>query len=297
MDSLMFGDEEDRLFRKFRLKGWPNKGPRIWPRGKRCPRPLYWLRARVLYTVLPADGTTWSVLRQPTGFIAYAANVWLFVILFFLIDKRDEFQLVNFILKFKGFQAVSALISAASASSAMCNVRQDMADGVLDGVRDLKELREQDTVLDQHEVHEVEDSAVERAVQQARKSFSASRRTGGFLPYFLVYDLVAATYVVWIYGAILYTHAFSPNDPNAHWKFWTTLYFAKQQYALMAFPFLIFSVPVLGKALTKTKATGYDMRGMLCAKLSSNEIKQVYEARKKGLFVAVRSTTPADTAS
>lgn len=152
-------------------------------------------------------------------------------------------------------------------------------------------------MLDQHEVHEVEDSAVERAVQQARKSFSASRRTGGFLPYFLVYDLVAATYVVWIYGAILYTHAFSPNDPNAHWKFWTTLYFAKQQYALMAFPFLIFSVPVLGKALTKTKATGYDMRGMLCAKLSSNEIKQVYEARKKGLFVAVRSTTPADTAS
>lgn len=51
---------------------------------------------------------------------AYAINVWLFIVLFFLIDKQDEYQLVNFILKFKGFQAVSALITATLAASKMC---------------------------------------------------------------------------------------------------------------------------------------------------------------------------------
>ena len=32
--------------------------------------------------------------------------------LFFMIDKRDEYQLVNFILKFKSFQFLSGVISS-----------------------------------------------------------------------------------------------------------------------------------------------------------------------------------------
>ncbi|KAL1507108.1 hypothetical protein AB1Y20_007964 [Prymnesium parvum] len=353
MESLTYGDEEDRLFREFRLKGWPTSGPPFWPKGSMCPKGYTWFRANVLYSVLPADGTTWSVLRTPTGFIvfcigmtsAYAANVWLFVILFFLIDKRDEFQLVNFILKFKGFQAVSALISAASASSAMyhctvvsngvtCpveapgnyhmfvyaavmepvrivlvwvafsllwfgyahggkeeilaleNVRQDMADGKLDGVRDLKALREQDTELDRHEAEASAEYEIDAAVQRARKKFSTFRRTGGFLPYFLVYDLLAAAYVAWCYGLDLLTNGFTPYDPNTAWKLWTTIFFAKNQYALMAFPFLIFSMPVIGRALTKTKTTGYDKRGMLCAGLSSGQIKKVFNDRQESKSAA-----------
>ena len=113
--TLASGTQEDRYFREFRLKGWPKYHPRFWPKGACFPNPFNWLRARVLYALVPADASMWKVLRHPVGVIvfccgmtsAYAISVWLFVLLFVLIDKRDEFQLVNFILKFKGFQAHS----------------------------------------------------------------------------------------------------------------------------------------------------------------------------------------------
>lgn len=136
-------------------------------------------------------------------------------------------------------------------------------------------------------------------MQRTRKKFGTKRRSGGFLPYFLIYDLLAAAYVVWRYGLIISVNAYSPSDEATAWKFWTTVFFAKQQYALMAFPFLIFSVPVLGKALTKAKRTGYDMRGVLCATLSSSQIKQVYLRRKKAKeqmnlkSIGASSSTPA----
>jgi len=166
------------------------------------------------------------------------------------------------------------------------NVRQDMADGKLDGVRDLKALREQDTELDRHEAEASAEYEIDAAVQRARKKFSTFRRTGGFLPYFLVYDLLAAAYVAWCYGLDLLTNGFTPYDPNTAWKFWTTIFFAKNQYALMAFPFLIFSMPVIGRALTKTKTTGYDKRGMLCAGLSSGQIKKVFNDRQESKSAA-----------
>lgn len=75
MDSLTYGDDEDRYYREFRLKGWPTSGPLLWPRGRMCPSPYNWFRANVLYAVLPADGTTWSVLRHPTGFLVFCIGM------------------------------------------------------------------------------------------------------------------------------------------------------------------------------------------------------------------------------
>lgn len=144
----------------------------------------------------------------------------------------------------------------------------------------------QDTDLDEQEIEEIDASLISEAVSQARKDLGCTTRTGGYLPYFLVYDLLAAGFLAWRHIVNITSNSFSPDDPSTAWKFWTTIFFAKLEYALLSFPFLIFALPVLGPALMKTKATGYDMRGMLCAKLNLGQIKQIYRVRKEKLSVA-----------
>jgi len=366
MSSLAYGDRQAELCREFRLKGWPTHSPRFWPRGSCCPNPGNWLRAKALYALLPADATTWRTLRSPFGFFVfcvgctsyYGASVWLFVLLFFLIDKRDEYQLVNYVLKFKGFQAISALISAAFAASSLygcavveevstCHVvgpglgsggswialalepvkvllvwtaclllwcgyayggkkeilalemvRQDAADGSLDGRRDIKSLRDQDCDLSRDELEvDIDDDDIDDAVQQARKALGAEVGTGGALPYFLLYDVAVLAGVCFFYGGDIIQHGLVPDDPakllsayghwgtnegDEVWRFWTTMAFAKLTYGLLAFPFLLFSVPLIGSALKqKCKPTGYDKHGLLCATLSGSQMRQVFLQREE----------------
>lgn len=73
------------------------------------------LRARFLYAEQPADGTIWRVLRTPLGltiavlkFASTPISVACFALLFILMDKSDEHQLVRFILKFKTIMLVTA---------------------------------------------------------------------------------------------------------------------------------------------------------------------------------------------
>ena len=72
-----------------------------------------WMRAKILYALMPADGNMWTTLRDPLSvfinlllFIPYTM-VPMFLFTFVLIQKTDEYQLVSFILKFKRFQFVS----------------------------------------------------------------------------------------------------------------------------------------------------------------------------------------------
>ena len=124
LSSFDFGDKEAKLFKEMRLKHWSQQHPWFWPPGRCCPNPYNALRARVLWAILPADATTWMKLRSPfTVFMmllsatpTLAINVWVFVFLFGMIDRRDEFQLVNFILKFKGFQFASGVFSSVQAA-------------------------------------------------------------------------------------------------------------------------------------------------------------------------------------
>ena len=110
-ESLSASDKE---YRELRLRNWA-KHPHIWPAGHCLPNIYNWVRARFLYAVLPADANVWRVLRDPIAvFIymltltpTYCISTWMFVVLFFFIEKSDEYQLVNYILKFKATQFLS----------------------------------------------------------------------------------------------------------------------------------------------------------------------------------------------
>ena len=292
---------------------------------------------------MPADATTWMKLRSPfTVFMmlvsatpTLAINVWVFVIFFFLIDKRDEFQLVNFILKFKAFQFASGVIAAVQAALklyqcvnvvglcetaapgqtawfpfeiaceplrvivvwaafallwcgharggreeiiALETVRIDAADGELDGSRDIAKLRAAERKGEEMQAsHAIDDDEVHAASEAARKKFNASVAHGGFLGYFMLYDLCAFAFCCALIGWKIYLDAVWIDD----WMFYLSLYYLKTAYSLLSFPFLLFAVPVLNVVLTHAKATGYDKMGILCPKLSAAQVAKKQQIERE----------------
>eukprot|EP00030_Apusomonadida_sp_AF-17_P006087 a677559_27.p2 GENE.a677559_27~~a677559_27.p2 ORF type:complete len:554 (+),score=268.89 a677559_27:64-1662(+) len=75
-----------------------------------CPNPLAKLRAFILYHMLPYNKTIWGCMKDPVWWFfkliacvpIFGVGQFFFFILFMLQDKRDEYQLVSFILRFKG---------------------------------------------------------------------------------------------------------------------------------------------------------------------------------------------------
>jgi hypothetical protein len=84
----------------------------LWPSNRNWPEPYLWLRSRVLYQIMPADASFWQVVRTPTFFAValaqmvpfYGIGIYVFVVLFVMINKTDEFQLVSFITRYKAIQ-------------------------------------------------------------------------------------------------------------------------------------------------------------------------------------------------
>jgi hypothetical protein len=78
-----------------------------------CDGPILCMRSKLLYALMPSDGTLWSTLRDPFCCIVRVLmllpviSIVVFVLLFLVIEKRDEFQLVHFITMAKGFACIA----------------------------------------------------------------------------------------------------------------------------------------------------------------------------------------------
>lgn len=114
-------------------------------------------------------------------------------------------------------------------------------------------------------------AVVQRALAAARLRFGVQRGYGGYVPYFMLYDLLVILSLV----AYLAWHAYWLRVQGAPvWLFWTTCYYMKLMWALASFPYLVFIVPILGQALHQSKSTAYDQSGMLVPLLSGVMIKK-----------------------
>lgn len=77
--------------------------------------PLVYLRAWYLYTVDPFDRTVWYKLRNVCWWVLllisifpwYSVQIYFYVFRFLMIDKSDEWQLINFVLNFKASQFIT----------------------------------------------------------------------------------------------------------------------------------------------------------------------------------------------
>ena len=345
-------------FREMRVLFWASKFPRGW-------KPNV-LRARILYALYPGDANIWKSLSEDPMALPlllvrlcpfWGISIAFFCLKFFLIDRSDEFQLVNYILEFKKFQFLSAgllvgvqlgylmascvMLENAGANNAcldaapgtstasvfticlepvrivMCyaaafllmtdqatggsgalialeNRRLDAADGSVDGTVDreyLRSLRKQDTALEDEEglsmqEQSLQDLDMRDALEAHRHEQYAQVRHGGYLAYFLIYDIVILLLAALLWAMLLSLDYIevpglslgsrSTDDAEvAHSRaFWAMLYYTKFTVAILAFPFLAFSLPVVGPALHMAIPTAYDKTGALVPKLTSGLLRE-----------------------
>jgi len=339
-----FGNEEKQM-RREQITNWVAPPEwRTWMEQPIWEEKLFslgrYLRAKFLYSTMPADGSIWKILRpsRPIGMCVYLAklhsltSVTAFGLTFLLMDRSDEYQLVAFILKFKAFQFLSfglypALVlgmgvmpclmaldegdsssDVASAADycletargtsllamitelvrialiwsaahrlnkgaygglaelrALEYVRLDAYDGDLDGV---KTSREGDWTSRHISTQEYDEH-----VSMQRDAHGAERQSGGLLPTFLMVDACILVSIVLFYSGMIVTNGISPEQE----VFWVILANAKMAWALASLPFFVFSIPILGAALTGARPTGYNERGRLVSMLSRGQKRAKYK--------------------
>mmetsp|Transcript_121251 Transcript_121251/g.350152 ORF Transcript_121251/g.350152 Transcript_121251/m.350152 type:complete len:512 (+) Transcript_121251:79-1614(+) len=247
------------------------------------------------------DATYWllaSFSMIPAVRILYYAMT-LFLI--YYPGQPDEYQLVQFILQLKATQFLSSGIGLAFLGGLqyfMC-VRKDghscdeygpgasmhPAWGAFDIVGNSVLIWASFLILPysvsvaglRMSVGEVSDASDdEEAAEDPQRSCccrgmqdtSRGGRLRGLLWYdfwcFVLSELVLACMLLWHF----YAEGFTSAGVFLHifaWEFKASLYWARVLYSLLAFPFLVFNVPVLSSILTHTVPTGYNRNGAAVA--------------------------------
>jgi len=247
------------------------------------------------------------------------------------MDKRDEFQLVRFILKFKTVmfltsgivplcylglrshgcleaiedgdaqRCVTSAVSSADGFSlylafellrivliwtaygllasgyavggyeeiaALEHVRLDVADGTLDGETGPTQNHQRKRSNRMESANRVK-----AELERQRAHFGATRRSGGVLPLFMLYDVAAllGLFALWL-ALYAMPRGVNPSSP----VFWSSLYNLRTMYGLLSFPFFIFEVPLVGVLLLGAQPTAYDQAGKLVGKLTKPEVAERY---------------------
>jgi len=269
----------------------PPDRSRSWP----CVRWAHAARAWLLYSLYPYDQSLWRQLRNPAFVLLRLLSVtprWgvhpaFFITLFALIDRSDEYQLVLFILAFKGTQFVSvgvlgAVIGAGWYFSVGCDTPFpiELYSAALFGAQ----------VLVTYLAFLLLPCSLEKgrrayrplpgeAPQKADGECCGRRRftgRGGYLRPLLMYDVLAVTLsVVLIVIALLTLNA---HEDAARLS--ATLYWARTLYGLLAFPFPPFLLPGLRNVLTHSLPTGYNRHGVCVPVATAAELRARHEERR-----------------
>jgi len=241
-------------------------------------------RAWVLYTTSPYDRSFWRSIRNPYYIILQVVGLipgigmlwWLFV--FLLHDKRDEFQLSQFIVGFQTAKFFSQgcfnllrgafyYYLCATKDIPNCEVKGPMVRGYLDAVFFFVQItlvwltffilpysEPCRAVNDPKDAYMLDLSRGDKNQAALRAKVRLGR--GGRLMHLFWWDTVS------VFAAILLgVFAYAVLGQRG-WQFRSTCYWLSTLYGLTALPFVPFKLPVMGNLLTPTKATGYTRDGM-----------------------------------
>eukprot|EP00162_Nutomonas_longa_P010788 comp20153_c0_seq1/m.39794 comp20153_c0_seq1/g.39794 ORF comp20153_c0_seq1/g.39794 comp20153_c0_seq1/m.39794 type:complete len:474 (-) comp20153_c0_seq1:23-1444(-) len=259
-----------------------------------CPNPFRKFRAVTLYALFPHDRTIWQQLRDPLYWLLQippafprwgVSQIW-FILMLVLRDKRDEFQLVNYILGFKGFQFINVgVIPAIVGGFQMyfCAIK-DKPTCDTDAPRiDYWELafftlqvflmwiayfllpysHKKGGPRYKFPTKEEEDPPSTPGCCGAQRY----PRRGGKLGWFVAYD----TLIFFGAAGLIAYAAFSGRtailqDETARkareWQTFASFYYAKLLYGLMSLPWLIFQLPLMLPIFTHAKVTRYNQNGV-----------------------------------
>lgn len=204
----------------------------------------------------------------------FGVNVAWFCFVFLIIDKSDAFQLVSFILSFKGTAFISQGIVKAIVGFAMymgcvtARAHDSEHDCETTGPGSGGDF------LPTTAAFVIQITLVWLAFLLLRCSTDKGRSSlkgtvnvedegtssvkGGYIVYFLWYDLVAFIICLGIVGFTVSTRpAVSLDD----WPVHHAVFGAQVLYGMLSMPFFLFTLPVLKRLLTHTLPTAYDRNG------------------------------------
>lgn len=269
------------------------------------------IRAFFRYHIFPYDRTIWGKLRDPVWLMftllslvpVAGVSPLIFLFIFVILDKTDEFQLIFFILSFKGTQFIShgivrtllgffTFVNCVVADADETHTCQETGPGILGNfyvvlagylgqvclvwiafmLLPFSKEKGRTTL----KIIEAED--VDRPVNQMQ---------GGYLKWFLLYDLF------WFFlctAAVVYVATQNGENALEHWTVKITLFSAQVMYGYLSMPFFLFTLPFFQNVLTHAVPTAYDDQGR-CKKLrkpkSRKQKRDEYVVEEKEPFVSM----------
>ncbi|KAJ9452008.1 hypothetical protein DIPPA_20530 [Diplonema papillatum] len=271
------------------------------------------MRAAVRYALFPYDKSVWQNFRNPAfllfkvlclvPFPGLLQALWFLV--FLVIDKGDEFQLLQYILSFKALQfvtmgVVKTVIGAALFFSCVtkeppnCDETWGVSTWESFGLAFLmlqvvlvwcafaflpssKQKGSYHVLLKadhQRRGIVMEDGVYQPNVVVDDKKDNATGEEypalGHRMMKWLLYDAVVFAVCVALGVVSMFAHANArarvvgddrEGGVVSNWRFTATLFWLQALYGMCAFPFIIFTVPILSTVFTHAKATGYDKQG------------------------------------
>lgn len=239
------------------------------------------IRAFFRYHLYPNDKTIWGKIRDPIWVIFTLISLIpvsglcpiIFLLIFIILDKSDEYQLIFYILTFKGTQFLShgiirtimgffVYLSCVTAPG-MEDQHHCDADGP--GMAGIYEI-EVGGFLVQVLLVWIAFVLVPCSKDKGRSSLKGHVKfeteahhagvQGGYLRYMMVYDLVCAMFCAIPVGVV----ASVRSDYN-DWVVMHTVFAAQVAYGYLSLPFFFFTLPFLQVLLTHSVPTAYDKKG------------------------------------
>lgn len=246
-------------------------------------------RAFWRYHLMPYDKGFWAKIRDPVFVLfllfslipVYGVSQLVFLFMFLIMDKSDEFQLINFILGFKGTQFISMGVLRCITGYAMfmmCVPAKASDHGGHDckdngpGNRGAMMITSAGLLFQVILVWiafllircSVEKGRTQLKGHIGHETQGSATKAGGYIRYFLYYDLafffIALFIPVW---AVITRPGKTLHDD---WVVAQSVYTAQIIYGLLSVPFFMFTLPGLQRILTHAMPTAYDRSGR-CRKL------------------------------
>ena len=288
-----------------------------WPPPPRWrPNVLRALRARVLYSLFPADKSVFYVLRQPFALFLmllliapYGISTVAWTLLLLVIDNRGEYQLVNWILLFKVTNFVKwgwlpllknylALYFRATAGDcdvpAPFDVSANFASALFVGswvlgwlAFGLYKCRRKQRAAELMRIRQLEALHAETTLQGAvlaEDALLTRIMLWDFLSFWLVVLLGSLDLVLRIDRSAF--HHLVPNwseffrgaTSDVHHTYFFELLTCV--LGLTSLPFVLFKLPDVGQLMLRMHPTGYDQAGRLRLVLTMRAMKKKWQAEE-----------------
>ncbi|KAJ1620242.1 hypothetical protein T492DRAFT_1079185 [Pavlovales sp. CCMP2436] len=275
-------------------------------------RCVYTVRSYLLYALFPYDRSMWVQIRNPFYVVLKLISIYpppiqplFFILQFLLMDKRDEYQLVRFILLFKTSQFVSiGILNTFIGASyyyradgepvyfpiSILSIALFLAQVVVVWLAFLLlPVSKEKGSYDQHNLDE--------DLIGVCCGFKRYRGRGGRLPQLFIYDLFCflliaamslAAYAtdgtaksISLFGDLELVGADPAELQDADRRFAEQLYWCRTLYGVLALPFMLFLFPLAGDLLTHSLPTAYDEWGRTLPKFDAKQLAAVARTRHR----------------